>query len=56
MTTIEQISQIQSKFQPKLMKKMYVIGVGIGFKETNGQATDQLSLIMLVKKRSCFPS
>jgi hypothetical protein len=37
MATIEQISQIQSKFQPKQMKKMYVIGVGIGFKETKGR-------------------
>ena len=51
MTTIEQISQIQSKYQPKLMKKMNVIGVGIGFKETKGQVTEQLSLVVLVKKK-----
>jgi len=51
MATIEQILKIQSKVQPKLMKKNNVIGVGIGFKETKGQKTERLSLVVFVKKK-----
>ena len=51
MATIEQISKIKSKFQPKLMKKKNVVGVGVGFKETKGKVTEQLSLVVLVKEK-----
>lgn len=51
MKTIEQILQIKSKVQAGLMKKMNVTGVGIGFKETKGKVTKELSLVVLVTKK-----
>jgi len=51
MATIEQILQVKSKVQSELMKKMNVTGVGIGFKETKGKVTEELSLVVMVKKK-----
>jgi len=51
MATQEQILQVKKKVQARLMKKMNVTGVGIGFKETRGKLTDELSLVVLVTKK-----
>ena len=51
MITVEEILQLKKKNLPKLMKKMNVKGVGVGFKVTEGKATEELSLVILVKKK-----
>lgn len=51
MATIEQILQVKKTEQSGLMKKMNVTGVGIGFKETKGKVTEELSLVTLVRKK-----
>lgn len=51
MATIEQITQVKNKVQSNLMKKKNVTGVGIGFKETNGKKTGELSLVVLVTQK-----
>ena len=51
MATIEQISEVKRKVQTDLMKKKNVNGVGIGFKETGGKKTGELSLVILVTRK-----
>lgn len=51
MVSIEQISQATNKIQASLLKKKNVTGVGIGFKETNGKLTTELSLVVLVTEK-----
>jgi len=51
MSTIEAISAVRAKVQPKLLGKAYVVGVGVGYKERQGQKTDELCLVVLVEKK-----
>ena len=51
MATMDQIVQVKNSVQYNLMKKKNVTGVGIGYKETKGKVTDQLSLVVLVTKK-----
>jgi len=48
---IDDISQLKKKQQKKLFKKMNVVGVGIGYKETETELTDELSLKVLVQEK-----
>ena len=51
MATMEQILEIKKRVQTDLLKKKNVNGVGIGFKETSGKSTGELSLVILVTKK-----
>jgi hypothetical protein len=51
MATIEQILEVKKKVQTDLMKKKNVNGIGIGFKETGGKKTGELSLVILVTRK-----
>lgn len=51
MTPIEQVLQVKKKVNWKLMKKMNVTGVGIGYKETEGKLTGEVGLVVLVKRK-----
>ncbi|RPI03837.1 MAG: hypothetical protein EHM72_00480 [Calditrichaeota bacterium] len=51
MADMEFISQMRVKTQKSLLKKANVIGVGIGFKETEGKMTTDLSLKVLVVEK-----
>ncbi|MDZ7262421.1 MAG: S1 family peptidase [candidate division KSB1 bacterium] len=51
MATLEEIAKLTKKVQPDLMKKMNVTGLGVGFKETKGKMTKELSLVVLVRKK-----
>jgi hypothetical protein len=46
--TIQRVMAIKERHLPALMRKANVIGVGIGFREQNGQLTDQLALVVNV--------
>jgi len=48
---IEQIKAIKDRYQGDLLHRRNVVGLGIGYKEVGGQPTDQLSLIVMVRKK-----
>ncbi len=52
MAEIQDISVTQQKRRGKLLKKANVIGLGIGYKETAGKSTDELSLMVLVREKA----
>jgi hypothetical protein len=51
MALIDQILEAQRLFINELLAKANVVGVGIGYREENGEATDQLSLVTLVEQK-----
>lgn len=48
---LERIREVKNRYQDELLKKKNVVGLGIGYKETAGRQTDQLSLIVMVRKK-----
>ncbi len=48
---VEKIREVKTRYQDELLKKKNVVGLGIGYKETAGRQTDQLSLIAMVRKK-----
>ena len=48
---LEKIREIKNRHQDALLKKKNVVGLSIGYKETAGHQTDQLSLIVMVRKK-----
>jgi hypothetical protein len=51
MAEIQQISELRKSNQTSLLEKRNVIGVGVGYKETSGQKTSDLSLSVLVRNK-----
>jgi hypothetical protein len=49
--TLDWIRRIKKKHEASLLSKKNVIGVGIGFREKGGQATDQMALIVSVLRK-----
>ena len=49
---IEEIRAVKDRHEDDLLKKKNVVGLGIGFKEVKGQETDQLSLVVMVRRKS----
>ncbi len=49
--TLSQARQVSQQAIPDFFQRRNVIGVGIGYKSSEGQATDQLSLIISVTKK-----
>jgi hypothetical protein len=45
------ISDVQARYAEELMKKANVVGVGVGLKQTEGQFTETLALVVLVEKK-----
>ncbi len=50
-TMLDWIRQIKAKYESVLLSKKNVVGVGIGLKEKDGQATDQVALVVSVSKK-----
>jgi len=48
---IEEIKAIKDRYEDDLLKKKNVVGLGIGYKEVEGQETDRLSLVVMVRKK-----
>lgn len=48
---IEDIRAIKARYEDSILRKKNVVGVGIGYKEVGGKETDQLSLVVMVKKK-----
>lgn len=51
MPTQEELKRLREKHQKKMLKKKNVLGLGVGFKETKGEKTAELSLVVLVEKK-----
>jgi hypothetical protein len=48
---IEEIRAVKDRHEDNLLKKKNVVGLGIGYKEVQGEETEQLSLVVMVKKK-----
>lgn len=48
---LDRVRQVKAKYEALLLSKKNVVGVGIGFKEKDGQTTDQMALVVLVSKK-----
>jgi hypothetical protein len=52
MAEVKNVSSLRQKSQSDILKKANVIGVGVGFKETEGKKTKELSLKVLVRAKT----
>jgi hypothetical protein len=48
---IEEIRAVKDRHKDDLLRKKNVVGLGIGYKEVEGQETEQLSLVVMVRKK-----
>jgi hypothetical protein len=48
---IEEIRAVKDRHEASLFKKKNVVGVGIGYKEVEGQETGLLSLVVMVRNK-----
>jgi hypothetical protein len=48
---IEEIRAAKDRHEEDLLKKKNVVGLGIGYREVGGQKTEQLSLVVMVRKK-----
>jgi hypothetical protein len=51
MTFMDQLLEAQMRFQAELLSKRNVVGVGLGFKDSHGEPTDQMALMALVEQK-----
>ncbi|MEE4185019.1 MAG: hypothetical protein V2J12_04565 [Gammaproteobacteria bacterium] len=49
--TIERLQDIQQRYEAELMSRPHVVGVAIGIKQTRGQVTNELALIVMVDEK-----
>jgi len=52
MADLQNISALRQKMQKDILRKANVVGVGVGFKETEGIKLDELSLKVLVRSKA----
>jgi hypothetical protein len=48
---IEEIRAVKDRHEEGLLKKKNVVGLGIGYREVEGRETNQLSLVVMVRKK-----
>ena len=48
---LSQVKIVKQKYEPSLLKKKNVVGVGIGFKMRQGTNTDTLAIVVNVKEK-----
>jgi len=48
---IERAKQVKARHEKTLMQLPNVIGVGVGFKEKDGQWTDQIAIVVNVREK-----
>ncbi|MCA9914081.1 MAG: hypothetical protein KC496_12055 [Anaerolineae bacterium] len=51
MAFLSQLIEAQQRFQAELLSKKNVVGVGLGFKDSHGEPTDQMALMALVQQK-----
>ena len=48
---VEQVRKVKARHEKALLKLANVVGVGVGFKETNNKLTGQMALIVNVTEK-----
>jgi hypothetical protein len=51
MVTLEEVRRVKAEYEAELMRKLGVVGVAIGHKQTSGRKTNQLCIICYVVKK-----
>jgi len=51
MADIDRIRMIKARHEKELLARKNVVGVGIGFKETAGKATDRMCIVVMVERK-----
>jgi flavin-binding protein dodecin len=51
MPDLIQASQVKALHKEKLLTRPHVVGVGVGYKQTDGRKTDEISLVVLVRQK-----
>lgn len=51
MASFEEARQVKQRYQAELLEKDNVVGVGIGLRQIAGVITDEVALIVMVKKK-----
>jgi hypothetical protein len=49
--SMAEVRAIRDKYQAELLRKVNVVGVAVGYREKDGQMTDQVALTVMVKKK-----
>jgi hypothetical protein len=49
--SMAEVRAIKDKYQAELLRKVNVVGVAVGYREKDGQMTDQVALTVMVKKK-----
>lgn len=49
--SVERIKDVKARYEQELLSKPNVVGLGIGYREVGGQITDQLGLIVMVRRK-----
>ena len=52
---IVRAQQVKAKYEQVLMRKRNVVGVGVGFREQGGQITNQVCIVVSVRKKLPLP-
>lgn len=47
----KKVARVKETHKQDIMSKPNVVGVGVGYKESNGQRTDELSVVVLVRQK-----
>jgi hypothetical protein len=49
--SMSEAKAVRDKYQAELLRKANVVGVAVGYREKDGQMTDQVALTVMVKKK-----
>ena len=49
--SVDQVRAIKAKYEQELLSKPNVVGLGIGYREVGGQMTNQVGLIVMVRRK-----
>jgi len=49
--SVERVKEIKARYEQELLSKPNVVGLGIGYREVRGQMTDQVGLIVMVRRK-----
>lgn len=48
---LSKIQAVKARYERRLLRKRNVVGVGIGYREVEGQLTEQMVLTVMVEKK-----
>lgn len=48
---LDKVNAVKYKYQHELLAKENVVGVGVGYQQKDGQRTNQIALVVMVRKK-----